>query len=156
MHSSEYNRPPHRKKIRVLAFGTFDPLHEGHKYFFAKARALGNHLTIVVARDSYIRVVKHREPHNREEERLSAVNRQEHVNTVLLGDTDPYSYALLRKLDFDVLALGYDQDPSDHEVKNILQNLGKPRVRFVRLSALSPRQYKSTNIRERRDTEKIG
>ena len=39
---------------RVLATGTFDLLHPGHVYFLTQARAMGDELFVIVARDSNV------------------------------------------------------------------------------------------------------
>ncbi|MDL5503512.1 MAG: adenylyltransferase/cytidyltransferase family protein, partial [Candidatus Methanoperedens sp.] len=41
--------------VRVLATGTFDILHPGHLLYLSKARALGDELYVIVARDSMIK-----------------------------------------------------------------------------------------------------
>lgn len=131
---------------RVLVFGAFDPLHEGHRDFFRQARALGDHLTVVVARDSSIRANKGYEPHQREELRLRAVA-EAGVGEALLGNNTAHKYELLQELEFEVIALGYDQPPSEEEVRRQLALLGKQRVRVVRLQPFHPEKYKSTFIR---------
>lgn len=144
---------------RVLAFGAFDPLHEGHRDFFRQAKALGDHLTVVVARNSSIRANKGYEPHQNEEARLKAVAEMENVDEVIFGNKTVHKYEMLRELEFDVLALGYDQTPSEEEVKRQLALLGKKRVRVVRLKPYHPKQYKSTFIRGQRlppDSEEEG
>jgi len=49
-------------KKKVLVFGTFDGLHEGHKNFFKQAREFGDFLVVVVGRDSTIVKTKGRPP----------------------------------------------------------------------------------------------
>src|SRR3989338_4317096 len=119
--------------MRVVVFGTFDPLHEGHRDFFRQARALGDALTVVVARDSWIRVVKVREPREPEAQRLRQTAELPEVTEALLGDEWPASdsYRLLGSLSFDVVALGYDQEPSIEAVREQLARRGKAHVSVV-------------------------
>lgn len=131
----------------VLVFGTFDPLHEGHVQFLRQARALGDVLTVVVTRDSVIRTLKGREPFHSEQERVARLSALDSVDVVLLGDVDPLQYQLFEHLDFDVLALGYDQEPSDAVVRRKLAALGKSSVSVVRLQAFKPDHYKSSFFR---------
>ena len=135
--------------IRILAFGAFDPLHAGHRDFFRQAKALGDHLTVVVARDSSIRANKGYEPHQSEEARLTAVAGAG-VDTAMLGNKTAHKYELLRELAFDTIALGYDQSPLEEEVRRQLALLGKQHVTVVRLLPFHPEQYKSTFIRNPR------
>lgn len=131
----------------VLVFGTFDPLHPGHEYLFHEAKKLGDRLVVVVARDAVIRKEKNRNNHLPEEDRLKAVQGNSDVDEALLGDESPESYAILKKLDFAILALGYDQKPSDEDVWAILGTIGKPNVKVVRLPSHKPEQYKSSLMR---------
>jgi len=135
-------------KRRVLVFGAFDPLHEGHRHFLKQAAALGEHLLVVVARDDTIRAAKSRQPYWSEAERLAQVGRVPEVDEVKLGDREPAKYCLLKELDFEVLALGYDQQPSDKEAQRVLGEVGKKQVAIVRLKPYKPRVYKSTYVRK--------
>lgn len=132
---------------KVLTFGSFDPLHEGHKQAFRQSRAYGNYLIVVVARDSTIVQQKQRQPQAGEKERLQAVAAAEGVDEARLGEVNPEAYALLGELDFDVLALGYDQAPSDEEVRRHLQAAGKGQVEVVRLTPYKPELFKSKYLR---------
>lgn len=131
----------------VLFFGTFDPLHAGHRNAFAQAKALGDRLVVVVARDSTIVTGKQRKPHHTERARLAYVAADSSVDEALLGDADASSYAILRTVPFDILAMGYDQKPSNEEVYRLLQAHGRTQVQVVRLSAYMPHEYKSTLLR---------
>ena len=132
---------------RVLVFGSFDPLHEGHKYLFREAKKLGDELLVIVSRDNDIQTQKKRDSFQSEQERLAAVASDPSVDKALLGDEDPRSYALLTSLSFDVLAVGYDQRPDDATIQSILRQVGKPDVTVVRLQPFKPDQYKSSFFR---------
>lgn len=132
---------------RVLAFGSFDPLHEGHRAFFRQARAQGDHLTVIVARDAAIRARKNHEPFQSEKERVAQVARESVVDVAQLGEVEPDSYHLLETLDFEVVVLGYDQTPADEEVRRLLSERGKEQVDVVRLTAFKPERYKSSHFR---------
>jgi FAD synthetase len=47
---------------RVIAFGVFDGLHEGHRHFLREARKLGGRLTVAVAHDEAVVMLKGRRP----------------------------------------------------------------------------------------------
>jgi cytidyltransferase-like protein len=135
------------KSGTVLVFGAFDPLHEGHKDFFRQAKDLGSRLLVVVARDASIRSHKGREPHTDEETRMAAVAAVPTVDEVVLGNEQANRYELLSQLDYDILALGYDQVPSDEVVRAELDKRGKHSVPLVRLAPYMPEKYKSTLLR---------
>lgn len=133
---------------RVVAFGAFDPLHPGHLYFLSTARKHGEDLTVVVARDESIYSFKKREPYLGLEARVQALIDTGIPDKVLPGNLPGRRFDLLRSLEFDVLALGYDQEPSDREVARLLLVAGKNAVEIVRVAPFYPEKYKSTLVRE--------
>lgn len=132
---------------RVIVFGAFDPLHEGHRDFFRQAKTLGDHLLVVIARDSSIRGRKNREPFQTEDQRLAAVTTVPDVDDAMLGREGGSPYALLGELEFDIVALGYDQKPADDVVRQALDRYGKDAVDIVRLKPHKPGQFKSSLLR---------
>lgn len=135
---------------RVIVFGSFDPLHDGHRDFFRQAKVLGGHLTAVVAHDEALRAHKRRDPYQGAEARLAAVAAVPEVDEALIGNRQANKYTLLGELDFDVVALGYDQVPSDDVVRQELDNRGKHHVQIVRCKPYRPDVHKSSFIRNSR------
>lgn len=117
---------------RVIAFGAFDPITEGQKNFLQQAKALGDYLIVVVAHESAVRAHKHRDARHSEEDRLAAVKKLGIADEVVLGRKSANKYHILKELDFDVVAMGYNQKPSDFEVREALDELGKQRVKIIR------------------------
>lgn len=134
------------KGTRVVFFGTFDPIHDGHRHAFAEAKLHGDYLIVVVARDATIAAQKNREPRVPEQQRLAEVVTDPSVNEAMLGDTDATSYATLEDLAFHVLAVGYDQGPSDDEIAQLLARHGHGDAKIVRLSPYQPAVYKSSLV----------
>ena len=139
--------PREDSNIRVLLFGSFDPLHEGHRNLFRQARMVANHLTVVVARDATIVTQKGHAPLHGEHERLALVSADSAVDEAILGDENPTSYTSLTAISFDILVLGYDQMPSDTDARHILDALGLSHIRIVRLLPHKPDVYKSSLLR---------
>lgn len=93
---------------KVIVFGSFDPLHEGHKDLFKQAKALGDYLVVVVASDEKIKHNKKREPRLNIEDRISDISADPNVDQVIAGDNN-LGYTILDKIKPDIIALGYDQ-----------------------------------------------
>jgi len=91
---------------RILATGTFDLLHPGHIYFLTQARALGDELFVIVARDS--NVTHKPKPIVPEEQRLEMVSALGIVDKALLG-SEKDMFEPLKYIRPDIIALGYDQ-----------------------------------------------
>jgi FAD synthetase len=101
---------------KVMVFGTFDGLHQGHLNLFTQARKYGNYLIVVVARDVNVLKIKGHEPRKSERQRLKDVSDVELVSLAVLGNIkDPY--AVIRRYRPSIIALGYDQNSFTENLK---------------------------------------
>ena len=104
-------------KKRVVVFGIFDGVHEGHRDFFQQAlrQAQGkqkkgeSELVVIVGRDSIALKIKNKKPRSSEKERIQMVAKEPLVSKAVLGDKELSSYKILEELDPDIICLGYDQ-----------------------------------------------
>lgn len=130
---------------RVLVFGTFDLLHDGHKHFFKQAKSHGDELYVVIARDTSVEKIKGFKPHQTETERQSNVQKEEAVTKAVLGNKDDY-YKIIEQLQPDVICLGYDQHPM-----NVKQELQKRNInpKIITLESHHPHIYKSSLMKQR-------
>jgi cytidyltransferase-like protein len=110
------------KKKRVVVFGIFDGIHEGHRDFFRQARQYGDELIAIVGRDEICRKLKNKTPKHSEKERRQLVSQEPFVNKALLGDQDLSSYQVIKDLKPDVICFGYDQEALEKEVEAWLSN----------------------------------
>ena len=95
---------------RVLIFGVFDLLHEGHKYFLKKSKEFGDFLIVSVARDTYVQQYKGRTPEHDENQRIAALEKSGLADQVILSDSDIGTFNVVEKTHPDVICLGYDQN----------------------------------------------
>ena len=132
--------------VKVLVFGSFDLLHEGHKHFFNEAKKLGNTLYVVVAKDSSIKSFKGHESNFNEDERVEHIKKLGIVDDVRLG-YEGDKWKIIEEIKPDIIALGYDQDSYTKGLeKGMLdRNL---KVKIVRLSSYMPEKYKSSLMKE--------
>ncbi len=105
--------------VRVLATGTFDILHPGHLLYLSEAKALGDELYVIVARDS---MIKHKpKPIVPEGQRLAIVQALRMVDKAMLGsETDMFEP--LRAIKPDIIALGKNQFFKDSELEKQLKS----------------------------------
>lgn len=134
------------RKRRVMVFGTFDVVHEGHRSLFRQAREHGEELIVVVARDATVRRVKGRPPHHGEAERKAAVEEEGLADRVVLGDPAD-SYAVIERFRPDVICLGYDQSAFVDSLPEELRKRGLSAA-IVRLAPFRPEVFKSSKIKE--------
>jgi FAD synthetase len=129
--------------IRVLVFGTFDGVHEGHRNMLRQAKELGDYLVVVVAPDNVVAEIKGRVCVRRSGERIQGV-RDEHIaDEVVLGDKLLDNWSVLKKYKPDIIALGYDQDELKAALAAHFENSEK-KPKLVILKAFKPDQYKSS------------
>jgi len=114
-----------------MATGVFDLLHPGHVAFLREAKALGDELVVVVARDSTAKRFKHT-PIISEAQRLELVAALKPVNRAILGNEGDI-YEILDDLRPDVIALGYDQVHNEEKILEECRKRGLPRTKVVRL-----------------------
>ncbi len=130
---------------RVLVFGTYDVLHPGHRDFFRQARALGDELHVVIARDETVQQLKGQASHHTEAERFAQVSACEEVTAAHLGHLGD-KYAIIEELKPSVIALGYDQGHFADQLPEELAKRGLD-ISIVRLKAYKPETYKSSLLR---------
>ena len=132
---------------RIMVFGTFDMLHEGHLDFFRQARALASEpcLIVSVARDASVARVKGAAPHRTEAQRRALVHASDLVDEAVLGDETGY-IAHIRVARPDIIALGYDQE--GEYVEHLERDLTAAGIgaKVVRLQAYKPETYKTSKL----------
>jgi FAD synthetase len=131
---------------KVLVFGTYDLLHEGHKYFLKKASSYGS-LFVVVARDKTVLKIKKAKPWNDENKRLEDLQSLSFVHLAMLGNLGN-KYDIIEKINPDLIILGYDQvnftEKLEEEIKK--RNI---KCEVLRLEAYKPNEFKSSIIKNR-------
>lgn len=130
---------------KVLVFGTFDGVHEGHRALFKQARQHGDYLIAVVAQDHIVERLKGRLPKNDLPERIDALRREKLVDEVILGDAELSTYDVVLRHKPDIIALGYDQKELKKDLEKYFKELnGKPRPRVVVMKPHQPEKYHSS------------
>jgi cytidyltransferase-like protein len=94
---------------KVLIFGAFDGVHDGHRDLFRQAKLHGDYLIVAVAADNIIQELKHRLPKLALEERIARVSVEPGVDEAVAGDELLGSYNVVKSHAPDIIALGYDQ-----------------------------------------------
>lgn len=127
----------------VIVFGSFDGLHDGHRYFLREARKLGDRLIAVVAQDAYIQEYKGREPRLSLQERIDALEADGFVDEAVPGDAIQNSWKVLNSLRPQVVALGYDQAALSKALK---KKTFDPSIEIVQIPAFKPDSLHSSML----------
>lgn len=104
-------------QVKVVVFGIFDGIHNGHRSLFARAKEYGDYLVVIVGRDKSCLELKQKKPENSEEKRRELVEKEENVDEAVLGDKELSTYKVLQEIDPDVVCLGYDQEELSQDLK---------------------------------------
>ncbi len=125
---------------RVMVFGTFDLLHEGHINFLKQAKQYGDYLIVVVARDVNVQRFKGIKPQQNELKRLESVKKVAIIDKAVSGSEENI-YQVLDVYKPHIICLGYDQNAQrlEEELKK-----RKINISIHRLEPFAPEQHKST------------
>lgn len=147
-----------KKQRVVLASGVFDLLHLGHVKFLEEAKwagGEGSKLIVVVARDSTVQRMKGVKPIISEENRRALVEALKVVDEAILGFEEMDMGKVLESIKPDVVAVGYDQDGIEVEVRRVIEEKALP-IEVVKIGKfLNEDVDSSTNIK-RKIVEKYG
>ena len=123
--------------VRVMAVGIFDLLHAGHLHYVEQAKSLGDELVVVIAHDETVRMQKH-EPVTGQELRRRMVEGLKPVDEAIIGNPPGVPiFEILKTVEPDIIALGYDQKHSIDSIREGLEKHGFGKVRVTRVEGLS-------------------
>ena len=123
--------------VRVMAVGVFDLLHAGHLHYLEQAKALGDHLTVVIAHDDTVRMRKH-EPVTSQDLRRRMVAGLKPVDHAMVGNPPSVPmYDILPMVEPDIIAIGYDQEHAETASRAGLDERGFDQIKLVRVEGLT-------------------
>ena len=131
----------------VLCFGTFDLLHPGHLSYFKQAKEHGDRLVVVVATDLNVEKIKGKKPVNDEQHRKELVEALKIVDEAIIGFEDDMIKSV-EKVKPEIIAMGYDQEPSNEKVELLLKERGL-KAGVLRMKPYMEGHYKSSKIKEK-------
>ncbi|MEK6954606.1 MAG: adenylyltransferase/cytidyltransferase family protein [Candidatus Micrarchaeota archaeon] len=137
---------------KVMTFGSFDVIHEGHRSLFKQAKKLGGKgakLFVVVASDERYKKVKSKKPWFSQKQRMEHVENEPLVDVVVKGDKLNTLVPILRHKP-DLIVFGYDQPLKTYELKRMLKKEGFIGAKIVRAKAYKPKTFKSSIIKGKR------
>ena len=134
------------KKV-VLASGTFDLLHLGHVKFLEEAKKQGGDnakLIVIVARDNTVISRKEKKPIMPEDQRRALVESLKVVDEAILGWKDFSIEKVIDRINPDVIAIGYDQDGIENEVKKAIKE-NKIKIKIAKIGRFGKRELDSSS-----------
>lgn len=106
--SSRNNIFTHRIMTKVITYGTYDLLHQGHINLLRRAKELGDYLIVGVTSDSFDRGRGKLNVKNNVLERVDAVKATGYADEVIIEDYLGQKIDDIQKYDVDIFAIGSD------------------------------------------------
>lgn len=132
---------------KVLAFGTFDIFHEGHKNFLRQARMQGDWLRVIIARDKTALKVKNIWPLNNEADRKKIIEQSKLADEVVLGNLRDV-YKVIKNYQPDIICLGYDQAVFIDKLEEKLKVFRLNKTEVIQLLPYKPELFKSSKLKK--------
>lgn len=138
------------KITKIMLFGTFDGLHQGHLNLFKQARFLAekSYLIVSIARDKNVFKIKKAFPDLSEKQRLNLLKKSKLIDKVVLGSVDKYLEHIIKEKP-EIIALGYDQKAYVKNLEKDLKNKGFL-VKIKRLKPYKEKIYKNHLLKNKR------
>lgn len=114
----------HKNSAKVMVFGVFDILHDGHRFFLEEAQNYGDNLIIVVTLDDTVKWLKDESPVNPLPIRIQNLEKEYPKATVIPGDNKSNTWNVIKTCDPDIIVLGYDQDKMKKSLFDLQLKLG--------------------------------
>lgn len=96
--------------IKVITYGTYDLLHQGHINLLKRAKALGDYLIVGVTNDNFDRDRGKLNVRNNVLERVEAVKKTGLADQIIIEDYIGQKIDDIQKYDVDIFAIGSDWD----------------------------------------------
>ncbi len=143
-----------KKKITtVMIFGTFDGIHDGHRYFLNEAKKFGDRLVVAVAKDNTVKTLKGRFPEAPLPNRIMALKQENFTEEIVPGDQEIKKWQIIGKTKPDIICVGYDQE----DLKEALEKAKKELSLDFKIEIIKPFKgdiLHSSIIRNRKNKQK--
>ena len=138
-----------RKKLnnmkRVITYGTYDLLHQGHINLLRRAKELGDYLIVGVTSDSFDKGRGKLNVRNNVLERVEAVKATGYADEVIIEDYVGQKIDDIQKYDVDVFAIGSDWEGKFDYLNEFTKVVYLPRTEGISSTML--RAETSTDVR---------
>ena len=116
---------------KVITYGTFDLLHQGHINLLRRAKELGNYLIVGVTNDNYDRDRGKLNVRNNVLERVEAVKATGYADQIIIEDYVGQKIDDIQKYDVDIFAIGSDWKGKFDYLKEFCEVVYLPRTEGI-------------------------
>ena len=130
---------------KVITYGTYDLLHQGHINLLRRAKALGDYLIVGVTNDSFDRERGKLNVRNNVLERVEAVKATGFADQIIIEDYVGQKIDDIQKYDIDIFAIGSDWKGKFDYLSEFCQVVYLPRTEGISSTML--RDETTTDVR---------
>lgn len=130
---------------KVITYGTYDLLHQGHINLLKRAKELGDYLIVGVTSDSFDRERGKLNVRNNVLERIEAVRKTRYADEIIIEDYVGQKIDDIQKYDIDMFAIGSDWEGKFDYLKEFCEVVYLPRTEGISSTML--RDESTTDIR---------
>ena len=116
---------------KVITYGTYDLLHQGHINLMKRAKALGDYLIVGVTNDNFDRERGKLNVHNNVLERVEAVKATGLADKIIIEDYVGQKIDDIQKYDVDIFAIGSDWEGKFDYLNEYCQVVYLPRTEGI-------------------------
>jgi len=132
---------------KVLIFGVFDGIHEGHRQFLKQASEHGDFLIAAVTRDEVAVELKGKNPQRSLEVRMRELEATGLVDEVVAGDSVLGRWKVIETCRPDSVALGYDQEELGDALRTYVRERGLD-ITITVVKSHEPEKYHSSILND--------
>lgn len=130
---------------KVITYGTYDLLHQGHINLLRRAKELGDYLIVGVTNDSFDRERGKLNVRNNVLERVEAVKTTGYADQIIIEDYVGQKIDDIQKYDVDIFAIGSDWEGKFDYLNEFCQVVYLPRTEGISSTML--RNESTTDVR---------
>lgn len=130
---------------KVITYGTYDLLHQGHVNLLRRAKALGDYLIVGVTSDSFDRGRGKLNVRNNVLERVEAVKKTGYADEIIIEDYLGQKIDDIQKYDVDIFAIGSDWEGKFDYLNEYCKVVYLPRTEGISSTML--RAEATTNVK---------
>ncbi len=131
---------------KVITYGTYDLLHQGHINLLRRARALGDYLIVGVTNDSFDRDRGKLNVRNNVLERVEAVKATGYADQIVIEDYVGQKIDDIQKYDVDIFAIGSDWEGKFDYLKEFCEVVYLPRTEGISSTMLRAESTPSVRV----------
>ena len=131
---------------KVITYGTYDLLHQGHINLLKRAKGLGDYLIVGVTNDSFDRDRGKLNVRNNVLERVEAVKATGYADQIIIEDYIGQKIDDIQKYDVDVFAIGSDWEGKFDYLSEYCEVVYLPRTEGISSTMLRNDSQKMVNV----------